>query len=152
MRNRRMTASMRLTAAVGLRAPERFRIWHAGPNPWDGGTVWFTPAAAASVMGEFLRRGNALVMDIEHALNPAANPQLDPSDPPMTAGVLVVAPARLQSPPAGRRHPVQLHGLGLLVLIVVDGLVLDRLLVTLDEGVIDVLHVFFVFDSLAEEG
>lgn len=77
---------VKLVAGAGLVPPARFRLWKAGPNPGDYGNVNFTPAAAASVMGEYQRRGNALVMDIEHALNRTVNPTLSPNDPPPTAG------------------------------------------------------------------
>src|SRR5262245_36483810 len=91
MPRRNPTASIRLTASAGpLVAPDRFRIWRAGANPGDYGELNFTPRAAESVMADYLRRGNALVMDIEHALNPAINPKLDPERPPPTAGYLAL--------------------------------------------------------------
>jgi hypothetical protein len=73
-----------------LRAPERFRIWRAGGNPGDYGELFYTPRANASVMGVYMQRGNALCMDIQHAMNPEINPKLDPADPPPTAGYLAL--------------------------------------------------------------
>lgn len=89
MTRRNLTASIRLTASVGP-APARFRIWRAGSNPGDYGDLEFTPSAAARVMAAYEQRGNALIMDIEHALNPQVNPTLDPADPPPTAGYLAL--------------------------------------------------------------
>jgi hypothetical protein len=83
-------AAVALAAAGPLRAPDRFRIWRAGANPGDYGELVYDDAADASVMGEYSRRGNLLVMDIEHALNPIANPTLNVNDPPMTAGYLAL--------------------------------------------------------------
>ena len=82
---RRYVAAVGMSASVGP-APSRFRLWNPGPNPWDGGVVNFTPAAAAAVMAEFVRRGsNPLLMDIEHAITLASNP----ADPLPTAGYCV---------------------------------------------------------------
>jgi hypothetical protein len=69
-----------------LKAPERIRIWRAGDNPGDYGSNVFDDVAAASVMAEFLARGNAGAIDLEHGTNPDANPALDPSDPPIMGG------------------------------------------------------------------
>lgn len=82
----RRRSTVKLVAGAGLVPPARFRLWRAGANPGDYGNVNFTPVAAASVMGEYTRRGNALAMDIEHALNRTVNPTLSPNDPPPTAG------------------------------------------------------------------
>ena len=89
-RREQLTASIRLVASSRgpLLAPDHFRIWRAGPNPGDYGELFFTPRAAAAVMTEYTVRGNAIVMDIEHGLNPRMNPGLDPSAPPPTAGYL----------------------------------------------------------------
>ena len=99
-RERTLTASICLTAGVALgAAPSRFRIWRAGSNPGDYGDLFYTPAANASVMGEYMRRGNALIIDIEHALNPTVNPALDPANPPQTGGYLALESVEGQDGP-----------------------------------------------------
>lgn len=86
---RNIVASVRLTSSAGV-APSRFRLWKSGPNPGDYGALNYTREAHERVMGEWMRRGNALVIDYEHAFNPRVNPKLDPADPPPTAGYLTL--------------------------------------------------------------
>lgn len=68
------------------KAPDRFRIWRAGANPGDYGECNFTAAAAAAVMADFSKRGNAGAIDVEHATNSLANPKYDPANPPPGGG------------------------------------------------------------------
>lgn len=68
------------------KAPTTFRIWHAGVNETSKGPINFTPEAAQSVMSEFAKVGNKLAIDLEHASNPKANPNLNLSDPPDMGG------------------------------------------------------------------
>ncbi len=51
--------------AVG-EAPHSIRLWRAGWNVTDKGTVNFTPHSAELVMADYARRGNPLVFDYEH--------------------------------------------------------------------------------------
>lgn len=74
---------------LGGPAPKRVHVWGPGNNPGDYGDNYFTAAAAASLLAEFDRRGNAGLIDIEHGTNPDAAPNLDPTRPPVTGGYWV---------------------------------------------------------------
>lgn len=74
---------------LGGPVPSRVHVWGPGNNPGDYGDNYFTPAAAASLLAEFDRRGNAGLIDIEHGTNPDAAPNLDPTRPPVTGGYWV---------------------------------------------------------------
>lgn len=47
-------------------APTAFRIWAAGANEIDGGTIYFTPKSAAALMAEQDARGRLYAFDFDH--------------------------------------------------------------------------------------
>lgn len=63
--SRLATARAIETSAVGS-APHSVRLWRAGANNTDKGSLNFTPDSAKAVMAAFEGRGNPLVFDYEH--------------------------------------------------------------------------------------
>jgi len=65
--------SISLPVEEGKPPPREFRIFAAGVNETDKGPIVFNDEAAAAVMAEYTRRGNRIVIDLEHdSINAAA--------------------------------------------------------------------------------
>lgn len=91
--------SLAALTLTNRKAPTSFRIWKAGINQTSKGPINFTPEAAKVVMAEFTKVGNKLTIDLEHASNPKANPNLNLSDPPDMGGYFGVKLVQSQQGP-----------------------------------------------------